>query len=164
MIRRLNSPVADEAVFAQLARSTRPLGMRPTRPTYRLLRETYFDTREGTLRDRRMTLCLRADAGGPDVVEVSVMEPVNLHGVVEEMYFEAPVTGGGLYATLEGSSEVATRVRAVAEPGALRPQLALDLDRMSRELKPGLFRRATHKIVFDEVVAHTPGASGPFRK
>ena len=164
MIRRLNLTVEDEAVFAQLARSTRPLGMRQARPTYRLLRETYFDTRDGALRDRRMTLCLRADAGGPDVVEVSVMEPVNLHGVVEEMCFETPVLGGGLYATLEGSSEVATRVRAVAEPGALRPQLALDLDRMSRELKPGLFRRATHKIVFDEVIAHTPGARRTFQE
>ena len=164
MIRRLNSPVADEAIFAQLARSARPLGMRATRPTYGLLRETYFDTRGGALRERRMTLCVRADAGGQDVVEVSVTEPVKLDGVVEEVCFETPVVGGGLYATLEGSSEVATRVRAIAEPDALRPQLALDIDREARELKPGLFRQVTHGIVFDEVVAHAPGARLNFQE
>jgi hypothetical protein len=48
---------------------------------------------------------------------------------------------------------LATRVRAVVEPDALRPRIALDIDRQSCELRPRLFGRATHRIVFDEILA-----------
>ncbi len=40
MSRRLNLPVPDEAVFAELTEKRRPLGMGATQPTYQLLLET----------------------------------------------------------------------------------------------------------------------------
>ena len=164
MIRRLNLPVADEAVLNQLALSRRPLGMSATRPTYHLVRDTYFDTADGALRGRRMTLRVRSEARGRHVVELTVLEAVNLNGIVEEVSFEAPIVDGGLYATLAGSSEVATRVREVVDPDALRPQLALDIDRESRELKKGPFGRAGHHIVFDQMVGHAPGITRAFQE
>jgi polyphosphate kinase len=162
--RRLNFAVADEAVFSQLTASRRPLGMAATRPTFQLLRETYFDTVDGALSERRMALTLRLEASGRQVVELLVMDEVTLTGIVEYTAYEVPVEGGGLYSTLAGSSEVATRVRAVVEPDALRPQVALDLDRESRELKSGIFGRPTHRIVVDEIVAHGPGATRALRE
>ena len=133
MTRRLNVPAADEAAFARVAGARRPLGMRPGRAVYQVIRDTYFDTSDGALRERRMTLRVRTEGAGRQVVELSVAEGVNLSGIVEETVYESPVIGGGLYATLAGTSEVATRIRAVVEPDALRPQLALDIDREIRE-------------------------------
>jgi polyphosphate kinase len=164
MIRRLNVPVSDEGALARLALARRPLGLRASRSTFQVARETYFDTVDGALKDRRMTLRLRAEGAGRQVAELSVSEGVNLSGIVEESVFETPVIDGGLYATLAGTSEVATRVRAVTEPDALRPQLALDIDRESRELRAGLFARASHRVVFDEILAHAPGVTRAFQE
>jgi polyphosphate kinase len=162
--RRLNVPAGDEGALARLAAARHPLGMRASSSTFQVSRETFFDTTDGALRDRRMTLRLRVEGGGRQVVELSVSEGVNLSGIVEESVFETPVVGGGLYATLAGTSEVATRVRAAVEPDALRPQVALDIDRESRDLREGLFGRVSHRIVFDEILAHAPGVTRAFQE
>jgi polyphosphate kinase len=159
VIRRLNLPVQNQATFTDLTERRRILGMLPTKPTYQLLRETFFDTQDGALRDRAMTLRLRSEARGRDVLELTVKEAVNLQGVVEETSLETPVVGGGFYATLKDSSEVASRVKEIVEPEALRPLMALDIDREIRDLRPGLLGRPTHRVAFDEVVAHVPGGS-----
>ena len=163
MIRRLNVPVPDVARFTSLTAKRRLLGMSSTRPTYQLLRETYFDTSDGTLADRGMTLRLRSEARGRQVVELSIVRGVSLQGIIEEESYESPVIGG-LYATLAGGSEIATRVREVVDPHALRPRAAVDIDRETRELRRGPFARATHRIVFDEVVAHAPGVTRGFQE
>ncbi|HUP51160.1 MAG TPA: polyphosphate kinase 1 [Longimicrobiales bacterium] len=164
MSRRLNVPVSDEGALARLSLARHPLGVRASRPTFQVVRETYFDTADGALKDRRMALRLRAEGAGRQVIELSVAEGVNLSGIVDESVYETPVVGGGLYATLAGTSEVATRVRAVTESDALRPQLALDIDRESRELRDGLFGRTSHRIVFDEILAHAPGVTRAFQE
>jgi len=161
--RRLNVPVG-ESLLLELATSRKPLGMASTSPAYHVLRETYFDTTDGSLERQRMTLCLRSEAQGRQVVELSVVESMNLAGIVEESTVETAVVDGGLYATLAGSSEVATRMRAVVDPDALRPRLALDLDRESRELKGGLFLRPSHRLLLDEIVAHAPGFTRGFQE
>lgn len=133
--------------------------MTASRPTWQLLRETYFDSTDGALEARGMMLKVRAEAGGRRVLRLVIRESVSLQGVVEQLMLETPIVGDGLYSTLAGDTEVATRVREVLEPDALRPQVAVDIDRESRELRPGLFGRATHRILYDEVVAHAPGVA-----
>ena len=164
MSRRLNLPVSDEAVFAELTEKRRPLGMGATHPTYQLLRETYFDTSDRVLRDHGMTLRIRSEVRGRDVVELAIVEKVSLQGIVQETALETPVVGGGLYSTLGAQSEISTRIREIVEPDALRPRAALDIDRETRELKSGLFGRVTHRVVFDEVVAHAPGVTRAFQE
>ena len=164
MIRRLNAPVPDDAALARVAGARRPLGMITRRPVYQLLRETYFDTPDGALEGQRMSLRLRLEAGGREMVELSLLEGVTPGGTLEERLFDTPVVEGGLYATLAGASEVATRVRAVAEPDALRPQMALDIDREVRELRSGLFGRWTHRMLLDDVIAHAPGVTRAFQE
>jgi hypothetical protein len=164
MIRRLNAPVVDIARFAELTGKRRPLGMLAAGTTYQLLRETYFDSADGALSGRGMTLKLRAEARGHSVLELAVAEGVNLQGVVEERVLETPIVGGGVYATLAKDSEVATRVREVIEPDALRPRAAVDIDRETRELKAGPLGRATHRVQFDEVIAHVQGAAREYQE
>jgi len=164
MIRRLNLPVPDVAVFAELTEKRHSLGMRATRPTYQLLRETYFDTTRGALRERGMTLRIRSEARGREVMELSIVGEVSLEGIVQETALETPVVGGGFYATLAADSEISMRIREIVEPDALRPRAALDIDRETRELKKGMFGRVTHRITFDEVVAHAPTVTRTFQE
>lgn len=164
MTRYLNVPAVHEESFARLGAARRPLGMVASRPTYQVLRETYFDTSEDALAAERMVLRLRVEASGRSVIELVVTETVSLAGIVDARVFETPVVDGGLYATLRASSEVATRVRAVTDPDALRPRLALDIDRESRELRGGILRRAAHRLMLDDVIAHVPGATRAFRE
>jgi len=164
MIRRLNVPVVDAAGFAALTEKRRPLGMTGTKPAFHLLRETYFDSSDRALAEKGMTLRVRSEVRGRSVVELLLAERVSLQGVVEEQVQETPVVAGGLYATLGGESEVATRVREVVGVDALRPQAAVDIDRETRELKAGPFGRVSHRIMFDEVIAHAPGVAREFQE
>ena len=163
MIRRLNIPVPDTARFLALAEKRRPLGMWTTKPGFRLLRDTYFDTSDGALGDRDMSLRIRSEARGHQLLKLTINRGVNLQGVMELETFETPMAGG-FYQTLAGDSEIAARVRELVDPAALRPQAAMDIDRETRELKSGRFGRAIHRIAFDEVIAHAPGAAREFQE
>lgn len=164
MIRRLNAPFADGVAFSNLLEQRRPLGMHAGQPTFHLLREMYFDTNDGALAERNMRVRLRSEARGRQVVELLIAEGINLQGIAEVQLYETPVVGGGLYATLAEDSEVATRVREVVEVDALRPRAAVDIDRETRDLRAGRFGKATHRIVFDDVIAHAPGAAREFQE
>jgi polyphosphate kinase len=157
MTRRLNLPVSDEELLEKLATSPRPLGMAGGVHQYQILRETFFDTSDSLLRDRRMTLRARLQADGTRTVELSRVTGVNLQGVVEETILEEPVVGGGLYAALSTSSEIGTLVREVTDPAALRPVIALDIEREIRELKARWLGRPLHRVAFDRILAHRPG-------
>ena len=164
MTRRLNAPVPDVARFTGMVDRRKPLGMTATAPSYQLLRETYFDTTDGVLAEKGLTLRLRSEARGHQVVELGISGEVSLQGVAQEQTLETPVVGSGLYATLAGASEVASRIRDVVDPAALRPRAAVDIDRETRELKSGLFGKPTHRIIFDDVIAHAPGVTREFQE
>jgi hypothetical protein len=159
MSRRISLPVPDDGALDEIACAKRPLGMYPGRVIHELLRETWFDTSDESLRERRLTLRLRLDAGGRQTVCLTRVTGVSLEGVVEEEVLETPVIGGGLYATLAGTGELATLVRGVVEPAALRPRIALDIDREIRELRPGFVGKPTLRVACDRIVAHTAGAT-----
>jgi len=162
--RRLSLPVHGEELLDRLAGASRIGGLPAGSSRYELLRVTFFDTPGGLLRDRRMTLRLRQTAQGTRVVELGRITAVNLEGVVEETTLEAPVTEGGLYATLGGTSELASQLRALVEPAALRPMAALDVDREIRDLRSGWWGRPVHRVEFDRIVAHVDGATTSFEQ
>jgi polyphosphate kinase len=157
MTRRLNLPVDDEQLLERLASAPRPLGMAGGAHHYQVLRETFYDTSDGLLRDRRMALRTRLHADGTQTLELGRLTAVNLQGVVEETILEEPAVGGGLYAALSTSSELATLVREVTDPAALRPVVALDIEREIRELKARWLGRPLHRVAFDRILAHRPG-------
>lgn len=159
MSRTIDLCAPSEKALEALAATPRPLGMRLVRTRYELLRETYYDTRDGALESRGMRLCLRLESTGHRTVELGRAESVTLQGVTDVARIRTPVVEGGLYATLQGDSEVATRVREVADPAALRPLVALDVDRETKELKSGWLGRPTLEVHFDRVLAHRGGGT-----
>lgn len=159
MSRAIDLCAPSEPALEALAASPRPLGMRAVRTYYQLLRETYYDTRDGALEARGMRLCLRLEATGRRTLEVASVRSVTLQGVTDTERLSAPVVEGGLYASLQGDSEAATRVREVVDPAALRPLVALDVDRETKELKSAWLGRPTLAVHFDRVLAHREGAT-----
>ncbi len=162
MIRRFNVLFDDSVDFTDLVERRRPLGMHSAGHTYQVLRDIYFDAEDGALAERGLRLRLRSEARGHQVAQILVGAEVNLEGITQVQLIETPVVGGGLYSTLGGSSEVATRVREIVEIDALRPLAAMDIDRETRDVRVGRFGKATHRILFDEVIAHTPGGAREF--
>ena len=59
MIRRLSLDVAEPEQLERMATAARPLGMAGGKSSFQLLRETFFDTPDRKLGERRMTLRLR---------------------------------------------------------------------------------------------------------
>jgi polyphosphate kinase len=159
MIRRLTLPIGTSEQLERVATTSRPLGLRGGKRSFHLVRETLFDTPDRQLGERRMTLRLRMEASGRQVLELAIIESVNLQGVVEETVLETPVVEGGLYGTLAGHSELATRIRQVTQSDALRPQVAMDIDREVRELKPAWIGRPIYHMQLDSIIAHMPGAA-----
>ncbi|HSG48618.1 MAG TPA: CYTH domain-containing protein, partial [Longimicrobiales bacterium] len=154
MARRVDLAVPGEEALERIASAQRPLGLRGAKAAYALVRETYFDTKDGALRRKGIRLCMRLDASGRHTLEVETSRTVTLQGVVDAVTFSTPAPGGELYRTLAGDSELATRIREATDPAALRPFLALDIDRESRELKSGRFARPNLVAHFDRVLAH----------
>lgn len=159
MSRRLTLVLPDAGALERLARAPRPLGLSAAKPVYRLVRETYFDTADGDLAEARLSLKLVVEARGRSRLELTRLEAVNLQGVMEEQRWSSPVVGGGLYATLAGDGEVATRIRGLVDPAALRPVAALDIDRERWPLRSRWTRRPEAVLLLDHVVAQAPGAS-----
>jgi polyphosphate kinase len=159
MRRRISLPVPDDAVLDRVEAAPRSLGMHAGRIDHELVRETWFDTAGDALRERRLTLRLRVGADGRQTLLLTRETGVSAEGIVEEEVVETPVAGAGLYATLGGTSELASAVREVADPASLRPRIALDIDREVRDLRPGVLGRPTLRATCDRIVAHAGGAT-----
>ncbi len=158
-MRRVSAGARTPGALEGIASAPRPLGLRAGGARHSLIRETYFDTREGALAENAVSLYLRLDADGGQLLELTRTLSVTLGGVAEFGTISAPVVLGGMYATLQGDSELATAVRDLVDPVALRPVVALDIDRESRELKRGLWGRPACMVHFDRILAHRGGCT-----
>ena len=158
-MRRISAGAEAPGALERIAAAPRPLGLRPGGARYSLIRETYFDTREGALAEHAVSLCLRLDADGGQLLELTRTLSITLGGVAELGTISAPVIQGGMYATLQGDSELATAVRDLVDPAALRPMVALDIDRETRELKRGLWGKPACTAHFDRILAHRAGCT-----
>jgi polyphosphate kinase len=161
LIRRATFAASGVEVLDRLATTHRVLGLPASRARHTLLRDTFFDTSDGLLRDRRATLRLRLEATGLQSLILTRTSAVSLVGIWEETRITTTVTGSGLYATLAGDSELAREVRELVDPVALRPQAAVDMDREVRDLRSGLLGGTVHQIYLTRMVAHVPGLSRP---
>lgn len=153
--------VPDAATLDRVASQPRPRGMKARIAGHRLIRETYFDTVDGALRDQSMVLCLRQSADEIPELELRRMEAVDADGCVQTSVINETLAAGGLYAALRGDSSLASTVRALAAPAALRPVLARDLDREEWDLRARWLGRGTCRLCLDRIVAHHRGRSQP---
>ena len=163
-MRRLSADATASGTLEALASAPRPLGLRAGEAGYSLIREAYFDTREGVLAQQDISLCLRLEPGGMQALELARTRSVTLGGVAEVDVIATPVMGGGMYATLRGDSELATIVRDLLDPLALRPLAALDIDRESRELRQGLWGGPTRTLHLDRILAHRGASTRSFHE
>ena len=150
----LRISVPDAALLARVAGGPSPKGLRWSRPRYLLLRETWFDTSKGALAQGGLTLCLRLDPTGVQTLELAEVGPAASDGIAEDRLTFLPLEGRGLYEVLSGDSEMAERIRTLTEPAALRPRLALDIDREVRDVRQGLLGKPACAVYFDEMLAH----------
>ena len=160
----LNLFVPSPELLVLLASGERPLGVRAGPPRIRHLKETYFDTPDQALRRRGMTCKLRQEEGGePDVV-VTLGEDPDAEGITSRLRLTASAVGFGLFETLRGDSEPAIQIQKIVDPGKLRPQIALEIQRLGRVYRKGLLRRPALLLYFDRITVRAGGVSAVFHE
>jgi hypothetical protein len=77
---------------------------------------------------------------------------------------KASAVGTGIFETLRGDSEAARQVQAVADPLRLRPQVALNIRRLQRTVRGGLFFRPVFQLFFDVVTVQVGGVAKSYQE
>ncbi len=156
--------VPSPELLVKLASGDRPLGIPAGPPRIRVLRETYFDTPDHTLRSRGMTCKLRQVEGKePDLV-VTVGEGPDSEGITSRTRLTSAAVGFGVFETLRSDSEAALQIRKVLDPTRLRPQIALDIQRLGRVHRSPLFRKAILFLYFDRITVQAGSSSAVFHE
>ena len=155
----LNLLVPSPELLVRLASQDRPMGISAGPPRIRFLRETYFDTADQALRKRGMTCKLRQSQGEAPVVVVTAGEGPDSEGITSRSRLTAASVGFGIFETLRGDSEVAVQIQKFVDPADLRPQISLDIQRLGRLHRSGLFRRPTLFLYFDRITIQAGGGS-----
>jgi hypothetical protein len=160
----LNIFVPSPELLVLLASGERPLGVRAGPPRIRSLRETYFDTPDQALRRRGMTCKLRQEEGeDPDVV-VTLGEGPDADGITSRSRLTASAVGFGMFETLRGDSDPAILIQKIVDPGKLRPQIALEIQRLGRAYRRGFFRKTALLLHFDRITVQGGGVSAVFHE
>ncbi|MCJ7627980.1 MAG: hypothetical protein MUO50_06275, partial [Longimicrobiales bacterium] len=160
----LNLFVPSPELLVQLASRERPLGIRAGPPRIKSLRETFFDTPDQALRRRGMTCTLRQVEGEEPSVVVTVGENPDSEGITSRSRLTAAAIGAGVFETLRGDTEPATQIQKFVDPGQLRPQIALDIQRLGRVYRGGLFLKPVLLLFFDRITVQAGGASSVFHE
>lgn len=160
----LNLFVPSPELLVRLASEDRPLGIRAGPPHITMIRETYFDTPDQVLRRRGMTCKLRQEEGeDPDIV-VTLGEGPDQEGITSRTRLTASAVGFGVFETLRSDSEPAAQIQKVVDPSGLRPQIALDIQRLRRVHRSGIFRRPVLALNFDRITVQVGAISTVFHE
>jgi len=156
--------VPSPELLVRLASGDRPLGVRAGPPRIKAIRETFFDTSDQALRRRGMTCKLRQVDGEEPAVVVTVGEGPDSEGITSRSRLTAAAIGAGVFETLRGDSEAATQIRKFVDPGKLRPQIALEVQRLGRVFRGGLLLKPVLLLFFDRITVQAGGASSVFHE
>ncbi len=160
----LNLFVPSPELLVRLASGDRPLGIRAGPPRIKSIRETFFDTPDQTLRRRGMTCKLRQVEGEEPSVVVTVGEGPDAEGITSRTRLTAAAIGAGVFETLRGGSEPAAQVQKFVDPGQLRPQIALDVQRLGRVFRGGLLLKPVLLLFFDRITVESGGTTSVFHE
>ena len=160
----LNVLLPSRELLVKLVAENRPLGLRASAPKKRVLLEIFFDTPEGSLREQGMTCRLCQIEGELPAVVVTTGEGSEEGGVVSRTMMKASAVGTGIFETLRGESEAARQVQSVADPLRLRPQVALNIRRLQRTVRGGLFFRPVFELFFDVVTVQVGGVAKSYQE
>ncbi|MGD2121348.1 MAG: hypothetical protein PVJ76_06375 [Gemmatimonadota bacterium] len=140
------------------------MGIRAGPPRIKSLRETFFDTPDQTLRRRGMTCKLRQVEGEEPSMVVTVGEGPDSEGITSRSRLTAAAIGAGVFETLRGDSEPALQVQKFVDPGQLRPQIALDIQRLGRVFRGGILLKPVLLLFFDRITVETGGTTSVFHE
>ena len=160
----LNLFVPSPELLVRLASGERPFGVRAGPPRIKALRETFFDTTDHALRRRGMTCKLRQVEGEEPSVVVTVGEDPDSEGITSRSRLTAEAIGAGVFETLRGDSDLATQIQKFVEPSQLRPQIALDIQRLGRVYRGGLLLKPVLLLFFDRITVQVSGTSSVFHE
>ena len=160
----LNLFVPSSELLVRLASGNRPLGVPAGPPRIRVLRETYFDTEDQVLRKRGMTCRLSQGEGQAPSVVVTLGEGPDSEGITSRSRLTASAVGAGVFESLRGNSEPADQIRKFADPGTLRPQVAIDIQRLGRVMRTRILRRSILLLFFDRVTVQVGRTSSVFHE
>lgn len=160
----LNLLVPSPELLVRLASGERPLGVRAGPPRIRVLRETYFDTRDQALRHRGMTCKLRQGEGEEPSVVVTIGEGPDSEGITSRSRLTASAVGLGVFETLRRDSEPGDQLRKYVNLEDLRPHVALDIQRLGRTLRTHLLRRPVLHLYFDRITVQAGRSTSVFHE
>ncbi len=160
----LNLFVPSPELLVRLASGDRPLGVRAGPPRIKSIRETFLDTPGQTLRRRGMTCKLRQVEGEEPSVVVTVGEGPDSEGITSRSRLTAAAVGAGVFETLLGNSEPAAQVQKFVDPSRLRPQIALDIQRLGRVFRGGFLLKPVLLLFFDRITVEAGGATSVFHE
>ncbi len=160
----LNLFVPSPELLVRLASGNTPLGVRASPPRIKVLRETFFDTADHALRTRGMTCKLRQVEGERPSVVVTVGEGPDSEGITSRTRLTEAAIGVGIFETLRGNSEAASQIRKIVEPAKLQPQIALDIQRLGRIFRGGIFLKPVLLLFFDRITVQMAGTSTVFHE
>ncbi len=160
----LNLFVPSSELLVRLASGDKPLGVPAGPPRIRVLRETFFDTDDQVLRQRGMTCRLSQGEGEAPSVVVTVGEGPDSEGITSRSRLTAAAVGAGVFETLKGDSEPADQIRKYVEPTTLRPQVAIDIQRLGRAMRSRFLRRSILLLFFDRVTVQVGRTSSVFHE
>jgi len=111
-----------------------------------------------------MTCKLRQGEGEEPSVVVTLGEGPDSEGITSRSRLTASAVGLGIYETLKGDSEPALQIQKFVDPGDLRPQIALDIQRLGRALRTRILRRPILLLFFDRITVQVGRSSSVFHE
>ncbi|MEP6618331.1 MAG: polyphosphate kinase 1 [bacterium] len=135
-----------------------PLEMAASAPVRTLHRDLYLDAPDDSLRRRGIVCRLRISSADTHVLSLRID---GAHGEAP-VSVDAPVRSVDVQAALAENNAATRRLRALIDPDLLRPQLELEVERLTRKANPDFFRRHRIELHFDKLTVRRGGTARSF--
>jgi polyphosphate kinase len=144
--------------LAALASGPLPSGMAATPARRSLHRDVYLDTPEDALRKRGVTCRMRTATDGTAALVLRIAGAPNEKPTQVRVSVRASTPAEAL-----GSpNDVSRRIRGIVDPSLLQPRLELEVDRLTRSVKPAMFVGPRLAVHLDRVTVRRNGTSAGF--
>jgi polyphosphate kinase len=144
----------------ELARGPLPLGLAASEPRRSMHRDLYLDTDDDSLRRRGIVLRLRLGATDEHLLALRI---ASANGT-PPLRLDARVRAADLEGALAEHNAVTRRIRALTDPAHLVVRLDLEVERMTRDVDPDLFRRPRMELHYDSITVRRKGMIRSFQQ
>jgi polyphosphate kinase len=144
----------------ELAQAPLPLGLAASEPRRSLHRDLYLDTDDDSLRRRGIVLRLRLGATDEHLLALRI---ASANGT-PPLRLDARVRAADLEGALAEHNAVTRRIRALTDPAHLVVRLDLEVERLTRDVHPDLFRRPRMQLHYDSITVRRKGITRSFQQ